>query len=145
MDAATNVISGEARSQLEAQVRGFNRGINQGREVSQDLNKDDFLKILLTQLTHQDPTSPLEDKEFVAQMAQFSSLEQMTNMASSFAEMTNTLLTGQAMGVIGRTVEVAVGDEVVRGTASGITAGSDPQVRVNGNYYSYNDILSVQE
>lgn len=145
MDAATQVISGEARTQLEAQVRSFNRGLNQGSEISQELNKDDFLKILMTQLTHQDPTSPLEDKEFVAQMAQFSSLEQMTNMASSFSQMTNTLMTGQAMGVLGKTVEVAVGDEVVRGTATGITAGADPQVRVNDVYYSYSDILSVQE
>ncbi len=47
------------------------------------LGKDDFLKLLITQLSHQDPTRPMSDQEFIAQMAQFSALEQMQNIAKS--------------------------------------------------------------
>ena len=47
------------------------------------LGKDAFLKLLITQLQNQDPTNPMDDREFIAQMAQFSSLEQMQNMTKA--------------------------------------------------------------
>ena len=61
------------------------------------LGKDDFLKLLVAQLQHQDPLKPMDDKEFVAQMAQFSTLEQMQNMSTA-------LVTTQATSLIGKTV-----------------------------------------
>lgn len=45
-----------------------------------DLDKDAFLRLLTTQLSNQDPLNPMEDREFIAQLAQFSSLEQMQNL-----------------------------------------------------------------
>lgn len=51
-----------------------------GREHKSVLDKDDFMRLLITQLANQDPTNPMEDREFIAQMAQFSALEQMHNL-----------------------------------------------------------------
>lgn len=51
----------------------------------QTLDKDDFLKLLVSKLTHQDPLKPMDDEDFIAQLAQFSSLEQMNNIAEGIA------------------------------------------------------------
>jgi len=90
------------------------------------LGKDDFLKMLVTQLKNQDPLKPMDDTAFVAQMAQFSSLEQMQNMNSA------TLAT-QANGMIGKNVTWSDTDNVVQTgkvTAVSFTTGNPPALLV---------------
>ncbi|RFB19061.1 flagellar hook assembly protein FlgD [Bacillus sp. HNG] len=72
------------------------------------LGKDDFLKILMTQLQNQDPMNPMEDKDFIAQMATFTSLEQMTNMNSTLEKFVNANQGEQLLkysNMIGKEVE----------------------------------------
>jgi flagellar basal-body rod modification protein FlgD len=68
------------------------------------LGKDAFLKLLTTQLQHQDPLNPMEDSEFMGQMAQFSTLEQVTNMANANTAMADNLAFNKSVSLIGRTV-----------------------------------------
>ena len=114
-----------------------------GRVASQELGKDDFLKLLITQLSNQDPTSPMENTEFIAQMAQFSSLEQMTNMSTGFTKMANLLNSSEAVTTIGRVVDVVSGESTVTGTVSAVTRGDNPQVVVNGIPYSMEQINKI--
>ena len=76
------------------------------------MGKQDFLKLLVAQLQHQDPLQPMENTEFVAQLAQFSSLEQQisTNDNLSLIQVGQTAMTNsQVAGLIGKEVEAKAG------------------------------------
>lgn len=62
------------------------------KTANSELGKDEFLKLLVAQLKNQDPMSPMQDKDFIAQLAQFSTLEQTSNMSSSIEELKNSML-----------------------------------------------------
>lgn len=74
------------------------------------LGKDAFFRLLTTQLRYQDPTNPVDDKEFLAQMAQFSALEQMQNLTVTMEqyvlEQRQGSLLAQAVSLLGLKVEV---------------------------------------
>jgi len=137
-------MSAAEKTSVDNAVNAYNKSIVvEGRKTSNELGKDDFLKLLITQLSNQDPTSPMENTEFIAQMAQFSSLEQMTNMSSSFEKMASFINSSEAASTLGKTVELNIGDSTVTGIVTGATRGKEPQVQVNGMYYSMDKISAI--
>jgi flagellar basal-body rod modification protein FlgD len=142
-----SLVSADDLANLTRQVESYNGALNPAKAAGQGqtLGKDDFLRILLTQLTHQDPTSPLEDREFVAQMAQFSTLEQMTNMSSELGKVFGLMARSQAIGLLGKTVEIEQGERRVSGRVEEITGSEFPQILVQGRYYDVSQVLSVKE
>jgi flagellar basal-body rod modification protein FlgD len=71
------------------------------------LSQEDFLKILTTQLSFQDPLKPLDNQQFMAQMAQFASLEQSRAINDNLETMLAVQSATQSIGLLGRTVEVS--------------------------------------
>jgi flagellar basal-body rod modification protein FlgD len=130
-------------SKTQYDVDAFNKSLNGGKAYKPSLDKDDFLKILITQLQNQDPTKPLEDKEFIAQMAQFSSLEQMTNMSKEFGKVSGVLRSNEAQTLLGRKVEIANGESTVSGMVTQVMRGDFPMVKVNGTFFDLNQVQKV--
>ena len=144
MKTVNSTLTSSEKFAVENEVNNFNKTLNSsGRMPSQQLGKDDFLKLLITQLSNQDPTSPMEDTQFISQMAQFSSLEQMTNMNESFNKMAAMINSSQATSTLGKTVEVDLGDTTSQGVVEATSFGANPQVMVNGMYYDLNKIKAV--
>lgn len=148
---ATNInttMSAQDKFTVDNVVNGYNKKLDaelrQGRVASKELGKDDFLKLLMAQMTNQDPTSPMENTEFIAQMAQFSSLEQMTNMSQNFDRMASMINSSEAQSLLGRTVQIDLGaDQATTGVVEAATRGNTPQVQVNGMFYDMNKIKTV--
>ncbi len=144
MELLNTQLSASEKTAVDNAVNTYNKTlVHEGRKTSNELGKDDFLKLLITQLSNQDPTSPMEDTQFISQMAQFSSLEQMTNMSTSFAKMADYLNSQEAAGTLGKTVELNLGDTTVQGVVEGATRGENPQIMVNGMYYNMDKIKAI--
>jgi len=104
-------------------------------------SQETFLHLLVTQLKNQDPLNPQDSHEFVAELAQFSSLEQMANMNKSIT----TVLELSVTNVIGRTVTVLDPQgNAVTGTVDGIVYyGDGPAVHVNGADYPFSSVQNI--
>ena len=94
MDATSIKSTGSVMPETQAAKSGKNS----------ELGKDQFLKLFVAQLQHQDPMNPMQDQDFMGQMASFSTLEQVTNMANANQAMAANLQLSQSVGLIGRTV-----------------------------------------
>jgi flagellar basal-body rod modification protein FlgD len=108
-----------------------------------ELGKNEYLQLLVTQLENQDPLNPIDDKEFIAQMAQFSALEQMLNLNNSFNAV-------KAYSLLGKTISANIDSN---GSSSTITGkvdavkfdGSNYYLEVQGSNVSLDSVTSVSD
>ncbi|WP_078124190.1 flagellar hook capping FlgD N-terminal domain-containing protein [Leptospira alexanderi] len=129
---------------LEREEKNGLKGI-EIRSTVKSLGKDDFLKLLITQLSSQDPTNPVKDQDFIAQMAQFSSLEQMNNISTGIQKMGNR----QSFSLVGKLVSGPdfVTGESVSGIAGALFFDGEGKtfVRVNGRSIDVEQISLISD
>lgn len=100
--SATRVVRQEAARQVQANAQatrqslmlkalGLKAGSSSGRVVDNELGREAFLRLLVNQMQNQDPLEPVENGEMIAQLAQFSALEQMTNLNESFQTLSGNI------------------------------------------------------
>jgi len=115
------------------------------------LGKDDFLKMLVAQLKNQDPLNPMDGTEFAAQLAQFSSLEQLTNMNTQLTNLglyQKTMISTEAVNLLGKEVTVGQGNQFqVEGDTAGFSyslAGDASQVSISILDASGNEVDRIE-
>ena len=140
MSTSTAAISGSSGiTALTTDVPGS------ARVPTKQLGQEDFLKLLVAQLGAQDPTSPVKDTDFIAQMAQFSSLSQSQQTGKDIEALQAQQQILQANGLLGRTVALQVDkNTTVQGQVSAVTiAAGTPQLVVNGQGFAMDQIVSI--
>ncbi len=138
----------------------YNNMINKTNQSTDDSNM--FLTLMLQQLQNQDPTQPTDNTEWLAQLAQYSSLEQMTEMNKGLENCMNYLSAfyndsainseiTQTLSMIGKEVTIKdpedkEGKKTITGTVTEASfEDGSGKVKVNGEYYSIGNIISVKE
>lgn len=137
MATTTTTIGGDAAAQAATTAATSSAAKTTGAEGF-GMDKDAFLKILVEQLRHQDPSQPGDSQQYIQQMTQFSMLEQMTNISESSQQQIAADTAAQAINLVGRTVTYLAegeGDEPVEKT--GVVDGVDfssgaPSLTVGG-------------
>lgn len=107
--------------------------VEQAPKAKNTMGKDDFMKLLMTQLQHQDPLNPMDHKEFGAQLAQFGSLEQLQNIGKGIENLQTGYGEGSklnALGMIGKKVEAGVSEvDLIEGQDVSFRYNSKQDVR----------------
>lgn len=116
------------------------------RVPQKQLGQDDFLKLLAKQFQVQDPMKPMEDSAFIAQMAQFSALEQSKSMNTEMQVLRGYQQLATANSYLGHRVTVEAGDgSSVSGDVTAVdTSGGSPKIIVNGQPFSISAVLRVE-
>ena len=113
--------------------------------TTQVMSQQDFLKLLVAQMTAQDPLNPMTNQDLLAQTVQFSTLQSNTDLQNTLTQMQTGQNLAQADSLLGRQVALQVdSNTTTQGTVSGIDVSSGtPMIVVNGVSYNLGQVLSI--
>ena len=119
----------------------------QSQLPQQTLSQADFLKLLVAQLSTQDPLNPVSNTDFAAQMAQFSTLQATQTMQTDLSSVQTSLALLEARSLLGKTVDLKDSTgQTVSGTVTGVRYESGaPNVIVNGQSYPLSQVISLSQ
>jgi flagellar basal-body rod modification protein FlgD len=117
--------------------------VNAKREPKNELDKDAFMQLLVTQMRYQDPLNPMDDKEFLGQMAQFNALEQMLNLNSTFAKTQAYAMMGKSVTGIHEDPTTGELTEVTGLVEAVTTKGSSTYLMVDGKEIALDTVTAV--
>jgi flagellar basal-body rod modification protein FlgD len=117
----------------------------QDKSPTQQLDKDAFLKILVSQLRYQNPLNPQDSSAFIDQVVQLTSVEQMTKLASNMQKMLDSQEFNRAVNLIGHDVTVlGQNEEIIQGAVEKITmVEGRPYLVIEGLEYSMDNLVSI--
>lgn len=123
------------------------QGTTQTSFETNSLGEDAFMKLLLAQLQNQDPLQPMKDQEFVAQLAQFNSLNQLTQLNKNLESFMTSQMMGQGSSLIGKTVTGFGSDGAeINGPVSGLrVTGGKVTLTVAGRDLPLEKVSTVKE
>jgi flagellar basal-body rod modification protein FlgD len=138
--SATNAATATAKAYDPAEAGA-------SRLPQQVLGQDDFLRLLVAQLSSQDPLNPISNTDFAAQMAQFSTLQATETMQQTLSAVQSGLALLEAGSLLGRTVNITTTDgQTISGPVSAVQyQGGTPSVVVNGQTYPVTQVSSVAQ
>ena len=132
--------------QVNSSAQNYGQTSGTERQTSSSLDKDAFLRLFVEQLKNQDPMNPQDSSEFMSQMAQFSMLEQLTNLNEGMDQLKQSQEMTEAVELLGRQVKVQTEDGIVSGLVEKVIIDEEGvKLFVDGNSYSIDSVTAIEE
>ncbi len=142
-------ISDQQKRVLDQQINTFNTQLKETQKIvsKNSLGEADFLTLLVTQLKTQDPTKPMDDKAFIGQMAQFTSLKQMSEMSENLSTFTKEFDFTKSVSLVGKDVMWTdqLGNVKEGAVEAVLVQGGDSYLKVHNDRVALKDIIEVRE
>jgi len=113
--------------------------------AKQTLDSEDFMKLLIVEMGNQDPLDPMDNTEYIAQMAQFTSLNQTQSLVSEMSYMRADIQLQAATSLIGKNVTISTDNGPITGVPTSVTADTSAvYVTIDGVSYPYGSVTKVE-